>query len=69
MKAIREQILKDGSRNVTFNLLPGEMIRQPFHEERYYKLGCQVDDIVSGGVLIDAEEVYWCNFEQKWKDA
>lgn len=35
-------------------------------EDRFYKLGGQMDDVVPGHVLVEAVPVTWCHFEQRW---
>ena len=35
-------------------------------ENRFYKLGGQLDDVVPGHVLLEARPTTWCHFEQKW---
>ena len=62
----RERINAKGRREVTVELRQGEKI-VAVDEHQHYRLGGQMDDIVPGHVLTEAERAYWCPFEQKWK--
>ena len=35
-------------------------------DDRHYRLGGQVDDVVSGRCLTQATEVAWCSVAQEW---
>lgn len=37
-------------------------------DDRFYKLGGQLDQVVPGHVLVEARPTLWCHFEQKWTD-
>ena len=69
MKVIKDEVatLKRG-RRVTVELAPGEMLVN-VKEDRYYRLGGQVDDIIQGHVLIEMRGVYWCSITQEWREA
>lgn len=67
MKIMKDQATPHG-RKVTLELAPGEqlvVVRQAAH----YRLGVQMDDIVTGDVLSEAVEVFWNMHEQKWSEA
>lgn len=54
-----------GRQTTWIQLEPGEtalIIRK----DRHYKLGGQVDDVVSSHVLEEATEVSWCSVSQEW---
>lgn len=65
MKTIKEQINKRGKRVVTVELDTDEKLMS-FKEDRYYKLGGQVEDVVQGHVITESDRVYWCSIEQRW---
>ncbi len=69
MKIIKEEpaTLKRGHR-VTVELEPGEILIN-VREDRFYRLGGQVDDVVAGHVLTEMRIVYWCSVSQKWEDS
>lgn len=84
MKVLRNTTNKDGSRTVTIRLQPGEntVIRDDgsivctapkttillIREDRYYRLGGQVDEIMAPHVMAEAVPCFWCSIEQKWMD-
>jgi len=68
MKVTKDQTRKDGVRTVTVQLDEDEFFRA-FKEDRYYRLGGQVDDVVKSHVITESERVYWCSIEQKWVNA
>ena len=53
---------------VTVELQPGEALAG-IHNDRYYRLGGQVEDIVQGHVITEVQPVYWCSISQKWEHA
>jgi hypothetical protein len=65
MKILRERINKQGKREVTV-VLEGEDHLMCFREDRHYRLGGQVDDIMQGHVIIESECTYWCSIQQAW---
>lgn len=69
MKIIKDEIatIKRG-RRVTVELAPNEFLTT-FKANYYYRLGGQVDDIVSGHVLIAMHTVHWCSITQAWVEA
>ena len=69
MKIIKDEpaTLKRG-RRVTVELKPDEHI-VGLSADAYYQLGGQVEDIVQGYVMIDANPVYWCSVTQRWEEA
>ena len=66
MKVIKDEIatLKRG-RRVTIELAPGEKLMS-FYDDRFYRLGSQVDDVVTGDVITSSDWVSWCSIEQRW---
>lgn len=65
MKTIRERINKAGRREVTVELGEGETL-MAFHEDRFYKLGGQVDEVMRGHVITETQQVTWCSIGQEW---
>lgn len=64
MKHINTRTLANGRRRVTVELTPDETL-MPIRDG-FYKLGGQVDDIVSSSVLNETVQVTWCSVSQKW---
>ena len=66
MITIKDEVatLKRG-RRVTVELEPNEHLLG-VKDGAYYQLGGQVDDIVAGHIIIDANRVYWCSVSQEW---
>lgn len=67
MKVKRERVNTKGLREVTVELLPGENLRA-FEDSRYYRMGGQLDDVMPGYVITEAEPVFWCHIQQQWVD-
>ena len=65
MKTIRERINKQGKREVTVVLEDKDHL-MCFREDRYFRLGGQVDDVVAGHVITESDHVVWCSIEQRW---
>jgi hypothetical protein len=65
MKTIRERINKQGKREVTVELDDEDHL-MCFREDRYFRLGGQVDDVVAGHVITESDHVVWCSIEQRW---
>jgi hypothetical protein len=65
MKTIRERINKQGKRELTV-VLEKEDHLMCFREDRFYRLGGQVDDVMAGHVITASDCVYWCSIEQRW---
>jgi hypothetical protein len=59
--------LKNGKRHVLVELDEGERIAG-YHEDRYYKLGYPIEDIVEGRIIDEAVPVTWCSVEQRWAE-
>jgi hypothetical protein len=57
--------LKNGKCHVLVELDPGERIAG-YHDDRYYKLGYPVEEIVAGHVLDQTVPVTWCSASQEW---
>jgi hypothetical protein len=66
MKVLKDQqaTLKH-KRRITVEVDHGETLMS-FHEDRYYRLGGQVEDIVRGHVITESQHVIWCSIEQRW---
>jgi hypothetical protein len=67
MKTIREKINKQGKREVTVVLEDKDYL-MCFREDRFYRLGGQVEDIMQGHIIIDSACVYWDSIEQGWQE-
>lgn len=56
---------RSGTTTTWVKLQPGEralIIR----DDKHYRLGGQVEDVVAGHVLTEATEVAWCSVGQQW---
>lgn len=62
-----DRVLKDGTRRVDVRLKPDEYLLV-IKRDSFYRLGCQFDDVVGSGVIVDCTEVYWNQYQQKWVD-
>lgn len=56
---------KQGKRVVTVVLDEGERLMS-FSDDKFYRLGGQVEDVVAGHVVTESERVVWCSIEQRW---
>lgn len=65
MKKIRERIDKRGKRIVTVELDADEKLMS-FKDDRFYRLGGQVDEVMAGHVITESDHVVWCSIEQRW---
>ena len=65
MKTLREKINRQGKREVTVVLEDKDHL-MCFRDDRFYRLGGQVDDIMQGHVIIESDCVYWDSIEQRW---
>jgi hypothetical protein len=65
LKTLREKVNRRGKREITVELEDEDKL-MCFRDDRYYRLGVQVDDIVHGNVIQEAACVYWCSIEQRW---
>lgn len=65
MKITKERINKAGKREVTVVLEDKDRL-MCFRDDRHYRLGGQVEDIMQGHVITESECVYWCSIEQEW---
>ena len=65
MKTIRERTNKQGKRVVTVEIDADEKLMS-FKDERYYRLGGQVDEVMAGHVITDSDHVVWCSVGQEW---
>lgn len=65
MKVLVERVSKQGKHQVTVELGEGEHL-MAFHEDRYYKLGGQVDEVMRGNVITESDQVTWCSVSQEW---
>jgi hypothetical protein len=66
MKVISDKTLKNGTRRLVVDLSANEQI-QAFNEDRFYKLGGQINDVHRGHVFNETSEVYWDGFSQEWQ--
>ncbi len=66
MKKITERINKLGKRVITVELDTDEKLMS-FKDDRYYRLGGQVEDVVQGHVITSSDAVYWCSVSQEWQ--
>lgn len=65
MKIIKEKINRQGKREVTVVLEDDDKL-MCFRDDRYFRLGGQVDDVVAGHVITESDHVVWCSIEQRW---
>ncbi len=65
MKTIREHINKQGKRVVTVEIDADEKLMS-FKDDRFYRLGGQVDEVMAGHVITDSDHVVWCSIGQEW---
>lgn len=57
--------LKNGKQHALVELDPGEKLTT-FNKDRFYRLGGQVEDVVAGHVITEADHVVWCSIGQEW---
>lgn len=65
MRILKEKLNRSGKREVTVELEKGDYL-MCFRDDRYFRLGRQVEDIVGGHVIIESAHVVWCSIEQRW---
>lgn len=65
MKIVKQRVNRKGELEITVVTSPKEKILV-VHEDRFYKLGGQVEDVVGGHVLVEMENVRWCSIAQEW---
>jgi hypothetical protein len=66
MKVIKDEVATlKRKRRVTVELDHGEQL-MTFYDDRFYRIGGQVDEVMAGYVITEAEQVMWCSVEQKW---
>lgn len=65
MKITKEKINRQGQREVTVVLEPDDKL-MCFRDDRYFRLGGQVEDVVAGHVITESDHVVWCSIEQRW---
>ncbi len=69
MKTVKDEVATlKRRRRVTVELEPNEYLLS-FKDGAYYRLGGQVEDVVAGYIIIDAQPVCWCSVTQDWEDA
>lgn len=66
MKITKERIDRRGKRIVTVELDTDEKLMS-FKDDRFYRLGGQVEDVVQGHVITESDRVYWCSIGQRWE--
>lgn len=65
MKILKEKLNRSGKREVTVVLEEGDHL-MCFRDDRYFRLGGQVDEVMAGHVITESEHVVWCSIEQRW---
>ena len=65
MRIIKEKLNRSGKREVTVVLEEGDKL-MCFRDDRYFRLGGQVDEVMAGHVITESEHVVWCSIEQRW---
>ena len=65
MKIKYRKDLKNGKRHVLVELDADETLLT-FDDDKFYRLGGQVDEVVAGHVITQADHVVWCSIEQRW---
>lgn len=65
MRITKEKINRQGKREVTVVLEPEDKL-MCFRDDRYFRLGGQVEDVVAGHVITESDHVVWCSIEQRW---
>lgn len=65
MRIIKEKTNRQGQQEVTVVLKPGDKL-MCFRDDRYFRLGGQVEDVVAGHVITESDHVVWCSIEQRW---
>lgn len=66
MKVKYSKTLKNGKRHMLVELNEGERVTS-FDEAKFYRLGGQVEDVVKGHVITEANQVVWCSISQEWQ--
>lgn len=66
MKVIKQKINRQGKRELTVVLDEKDYLMS-FRDDGFYRLGGQVEDVVAGHVITEAEGVYWCSVTQEWR--
>jgi hypothetical protein len=68
------KILKDDiatlkrKRRVVVELDPGEHLLA-IHDDRFYRLGEPLDEVMAGHIIGNAHKVEWCSLKQGWVEA
>lgn len=65
MKIKSDKINRQGKREVTV-VLEAQDNLMCFRDDRHYRLGGQVEDVMAGQVITESACVYWCSIEQAW---
>ena len=65
MKVKHRKELKSGKRHVLVEIDANETLFA-MDVDAYYRLGGQMEDIVQGHVIAEADKVYWCSINQEW---
>ena len=67
MNVLKVTKRRDGSTRVVVDLKPGESLpNMHFHDDRHYRLGHPVNEVMAGHILAEAVPVQWCSLEQEW---
>jgi len=67
MKIKKDIVNKQGKRVVIAELGEGEELIA-VDKNAYYRLGGQMDDVVTENVITDSQKVSWDIFDQTWRD-
>lgn len=65
MKELKRKINRRGKHEVTVEIDSNQTLLA-VKEDGFYRLGGQVEDVVAGHVITEAEGVYWCSVTQGW---
>lgn len=66
MAKLLKQVVKGGKRIITVEMEHPDSVLREVNDKHFYRLGGQVDDVMPGHVLSEANRVRWCPFDQQW---
>ena len=67
IKVIKSTLMSNGNTRMIVEVERGHSL-MAFSEERHYKLGQPVGDVMAGHVITEAHPVRWCSASQEWDD-
>lgn len=67
IKVIKSTLMSNGNARMIIEIERGHSL-MAFSEERHYKLGQPVGDVMAGHVVTEARPVHWCSASQEWVD-